>query len=263
MFPYNYPQTPGKTPGDPTSLLPVQTFKTIGDEMTAASVSWKWYAGGLNNAHAGTPDSTYQAHHQAPLFFANYAPGTPGAQHVADESAFLTDLASGNLPAVSFVKNLGANNEHPGYTNLLTGQMYTANLVNQIMMSPVWKDALVMIFYDEAGGHYDHVPPVPVDRWGPSTRVPALIVSPWAQHGVVDHTNYEVVSILSTIEARFGLAPLGSRDAAAAPFYGALNFNQPVAQAMARRPLNIEQAPPPPPKPFSRTGHYPVTELDD
>jgi acid phosphatase len=222
--------------------LPPQSAPTIGDRLSAAGVSWAWYSGGWDAARDGHPDPTYQPHHQAPLFFENYAPGTAGAMHIRDQSAFFRDLANGRLPKVSFIKNLGANNEHPGYANVLSGEMFTVNLISQVQMSPLWKDTLIVIYYDEAGGHWDHVPPLAVDRWGPSTRVPAIVVSPWAQHGKIDHAKYEVVSILATIEKRFGLKPLGSRDAAAAPLLGGLDFNQRVPQAYARRPLGIEQA---------------------
>ena len=69
--------------------------------------------------------------------------------------------------------------------------------------------------YDEYGGRWDHVPPPRGDRWGPGTRIPAIIVSPYAKKGFVDHTQYDTTSILKLIETRWGLAALGQRDAAA------------------------------------------------
>ncbi len=51
---------------------------------------------------------------------------------------------------------------------------------------------------------------------GEGTRIPALVIAPRLRGNfVVDHTRYDTTSILATIEHRFGLAPLGSRDAAA------------------------------------------------
>ncbi|HWO45648.1 MAG TPA: alkaline phosphatase family protein, partial [Methylomirabilota bacterium] len=54
----------------------------------------------------------------------------------------------------------------------------------------------------------------PHDEWGPGTRIPTLMIAP-GLHGnfVVDHTQYDTTSILATIEHRYGLAALGSRDA--------------------------------------------------
>ena len=81
---------------------------------------------------------------------------------------------------------------------------------------------MVVVTYDEFGGQWDHVPPPgqagtpgPHDQWGPGTRIPALIISPFLRgNEVIDHTQYDTTSILSTIEERYGLAPLSSRDAA-------------------------------------------------
>jgi phospholipase C len=69
--------------------------------------------------------------------------------------------------AVAFVKPIGAYNEHMGYTDLLRGQQYVADLVKAVQGSAVWKDSVIIITYDEAGGRWDHVPPPRGDRWGP------------------------------------------------------------------------------------------------
>ena len=89
---------------------------------------------------------------------------------------------------------------------------------------PNAKDALVILTYDEFGGFFDHVPPPVIDRWGPGSRIPAIIIGPFAKKGIVDHTQYETVSILSFIEHRWGIAPLAERDKNANPFRNALIF---------------------------------------
>jgi phospholipase C len=60
------------------------------------------------------PAKLFQFHHQPFAYFARYAPGTPGRDHLKDEVDFFRDLASGSLPAVAFVKPIGDDNEHPG-----------------------------------------------------------------------------------------------------------------------------------------------------
>ena len=78
---------------------------------------------------------------------------------------------------------------------------------------------LVVVTYDENGGIWDHVTPPKGDRWGPGTRIPAIIVSPYAKRGNVDHTPYDTNSILRFIIHRFDLPNLEgikSRDAAMA-----------------------------------------------
>ncbi len=98
-----------------------------------------------------------------------------------------------------------------------------------IQASRYWPDTAIIITYDEFGGRWDHVAPPVVDRWGPAERVPAIIVSPFARRGFVDHTLYDTTSILKTIELRWNLPPLGSRDAAAHDLFAAFDFSQAAA----------------------------------
>ena len=80
---------------------------------------------------------------------------------------------------------------------------------------------MVIVTYDEYGGQWDHVSPPgqgnnngPHDPWGPGTRIPALVLGPHLKGPfVVDHTQYDTTSILRTIEQRYSLAPLETRDA--------------------------------------------------
>jgi phospholipase C len=216
------------------------TGATIGDRLSDAPtpISWKWYSGGWNNALAGKPDSTFQFHHQPFNYYTRW--GTDGsankAAHLQDEANFTSDLQNGTLPAVSFIKPLGANNEHPGYADLIDGQNHVASLVAAVQQSQYWKDSVIIITYDEFGGHWDHVSPPPtVDGWGPGSRTPAIIISPYSRMGYVDHTQYETVSILKFIEDRFGLSPLSSRDASATTLVYALNFNQSVPTSSVAR----------------------------
>jgi phospholipase C len=209
------------------------TDKTIGDSLSDASpsISWKWYSGGWDNALAGTPDKTFQFHHQPFAYYARWGTdGSPAkAAHLQDETNFYSDVKNGTLPSVSFIKPLGVNNEHPGYADLIDGQNHVANLVKAIQDSPYWKNTAIIITYDEYGGHWDHVaPPKTVDGWGPGSRVPAIIISPYARRHFVDHTQNETVSILKFIETRYNLAPLTSRDAAAGNLLTSFDFSQPV-----------------------------------
>jgi len=142
-------------------------------------------------------------------------PDTTGPNaHLQDETQFLTDLQNNRLPAVSFIKFAGIDNEHPGYTDVVTGQQHVADIVNAVQNSNIWHTCAIIVTYDENGGRWDHVaPPVRSDGWGTGVRVPAIIISPLARSGYVDHTQYETVSILKLLEFRFNLAPLSGRDA--------------------------------------------------
>jgi phospholipase C len=208
------------------TLIPNQTNPTIGDRLSDKSISWAWYSGGWDNAIAGSPDATFQFHHQPFAYFAKYADGTQGRKdHLKDETEFIAAAKAGSLPAVSFVKPLGLNNEHPGYAALIPGENHTVELVNDVLNGPNGKDAVIIITYDENGGFWDHVAPPKIDaKWGPGTRVPAIIISPFAKKGYVDHTQYETVGILSFMEKRWNLTPLADRDKNANPLNNAFNF---------------------------------------
>jgi phospholipase C len=211
---------------------------TIGNRMDDAGISWKWYSGGWNVAlqnntqAANDPNIIFQFHHQPFAYFTKYAPflDAPSANytttpalnpdttgpnaHLQDETQFLADLQHNNLPAVSFIKFAGIDNEHPGYTDVVTGQQHVADIVNAVRHSNIWNTCAIIVTYDEHGGRWDHVPPpVRTDGWGTGVRVPTIIISPLARQGVVDHRQYETVSILKLLESRFNLQPLSTRDA--------------------------------------------------
>jgi len=204
--------------------LPAQTAKTIGDTLSAKGVSWAWYAGAWKEAlrdgmrssgrHAviyrstiGSPN--FQPHHQPFNYFARFAPGTPDRErHLQDYSDLVTAIERGTLPQVAFYKPQGTLNQHPGDTDVLSGDGHIAGIVAKIRASPLWAKTAIIVTYDENGGFWDHVAPPQGDRWGPGSRVPAIIVSPWARKGAIDSTPYDTTSILKFITRRFDLEPL-------------------------------------------------------
>ncbi|WP_179404691.1 acid phosphatase [Burkholderia guangdongensis] len=212
-------------PALPTTLPP-QTQPTIGDLLTQAGVSWAWYGGAWGDAlraaqkgESGViygPNLTspnFQPHHQPFNYYANQAPGTASrAEHLldggTDGAAFIQAIDSGKLPQVAFYKPQGNLNEHSGYTDVQSGDRHIADLIAHLQKSPQWNNMVVIVTYDENGGIWDHVAPPKGDRWGPGTRIPAIIVSPFAKRGFVDHTQYDTASILRFITRRFGLPRL-------------------------------------------------------
>lgn len=221
------PGTPPFKPGTSSrKQLPLQTMPTIGDRLAEKNISWAWYAGGWNDALAGKPARNFQYHHQPFAYFSRYAAGTAArAKHLKDEADFIQDIDNGTLPDVAFYKPIGDLNEHPGYADLLSGEQHIADLLARIEASPQWKNTVVIVTYDENGGFWDHVAPPVKDRWGPGSRVPALVISPFAKRGFVDHTEYDTTSILKFIEKRFNLKPLAERDANANDLSNAFDLN--------------------------------------
>lgn len=200
------------------TTLPPQTQTTIGDLLSAHGISWAWYAGAWAKA---TQDPTaiynntvpnFQAHHQPFNYYANFDPVTQAANrgaHLKDfDSQFLQDAAAGTLPAVAFYKPQGNLNQHPGYASVTDGDAHIASVIAQLQKSPQWKNMLILVTYDENGGFYDHAQVPTGDRWGPGTRIPAILVSPYAKKGFVDHTQYDTASALRFITRRFVLPTL-------------------------------------------------------
>jgi phospholipase C len=212
-------------PGTPDAKrMPPQNYPTIGDRLSDAGVSWAWYAGGWNDAAAGNPASTFVFHHQPFVYHANYAPGTPGREHLRDETGFLASLQDGSLPSVSFIKPLADFDEHAGTASILASEQHAVDLIEAVQASPYWERSAIILTYDDFGGWYDHVMPYPADRWGPGGRVPTIIVSPYARKGHIERTPLEHCSILRFIAWRWGLEPLTARDANALNLTVAFDF---------------------------------------
>lgn len=197
------------------NTLPPQHDITIGDLLSLKGVNWAWYAGAWQDALDGGRASppTFQFHHQVFNYFANYAPGTAArADHLKDGGVngteFIKAIDAGTLAQVTFYKPQGNLNEHPGYTDALSGDQHLTDLVAHLEKSPQWPHMLVVITFDENGGFWDHVTPPKADRWGPGSRVPALIISPFAKKGYVDHSQYDTTSILRFVTRRFDLPVL-------------------------------------------------------
>ena len=79
-----------------------------------------------------------------------------------------------------------AVSEHPP-SLISRGQAWVTSVVNAVMKSPNWRSSAIFLAWDDWGGFYDHVVPPTVDRNGYGLRVPALVISPYARRGFVDH----------------------------------------------------------------------------
>jgi phospholipase C len=233
--------------------LPPQKGATIGDRLSKRGVDWAWYSGGWSNANGDVgapgwtnspaactdpetakdavfpncPNKLFQYHHQPLNYFKSFAPGTKARKrHLRDEEEFEALAADSRrhcrIKPVSIVKPIGFENEHPGYASEHTGSDHLVDLLQSVQRSACAKDTMVIVTYDEFGGQWDHVPPPgqgtrtpgPHDQMGPSTRIPALTLAPGLGRGLtVDHASHDTTSIMATIERRFRLAPVSSRDA--------------------------------------------------
>lgn len=216
--------------GHQNALLPPQTQPTIGDRLSDKNIDWAWYSEGVDLA--ARADRTekesnflagairFQWHHQGFNYFTRFDPGTEKgrserARYIRDADKLDDDIASGKLPPVTFYKPSGPLNQHPGYANLDKGDARVADIAEKLAKSPMKNSYVMIITYDENGGLWDHVAPPSgaaagdtADFLGPGSRIPAIVVSPFARKGTIDRQPYDTSSILKFITERFRLEPL-------------------------------------------------------
>ncbi len=177
--------------------------ETLGDELDAKGLSWNYYTAALK-----TGDGIWSAY-QA-ISHIRYGPDWD-KNVISPQTKFFDAVSNGTLPAVSWVTPTCANSDHSGCASN-TGPDWVASLVNAVGKSKYWNSSAIFVFWDDAGGWYDHVAPTMVDYDGLGFRVPLLVISPYAKKGYVSHVQYEHGSILRFVEDQFGLPRLAATD---------------------------------------------------
>ena len=149
---------------------------------------------------------TYLNSHGVPLNYYGTPLGGP------DASQIYTDIANNALPAVSIVHPQGDDDGHPGFSTLSNYENFATTLANTIISnSSLFSNTAIVFTFDEGGGYYDTGYVQPIDFFGDGPRTPAIVISPYAKQGFVDHTYYDHSSLHKFIEENWGLAPLSSR----------------------------------------------------
>jgi len=203
--------------------IPPSSVPSIGDDMNKANVSWKYYGDQWNN-YVNDP---YQLNYGAigattdeycnicnPFQYDTSIMSNPAqvAAHIQDTTNLYADIASGNLPAVSFVKPSGLVDGHPASSKLNLFEGFSKKIIDAVKANPeLWKDTAIFVTFDEGGGYYDSGYVQPVDFFGDGTRIPMIVVSPLAKPGHVSHDYTDHVSILKFIERNWGLKPVSHR----------------------------------------------------
>jgi phospholipase C len=264
----------------------------IGDMLNSAGIMWGWFQGGFNlgivnpngtsgcqrshtSALTGVTQSDYVPHHEPFQYYASTAnprhlrPTSLGAvgqtdraNHQYDIRDFWAVLNAGHLPAVSFLKAIGIQDGHPGYSSPLDEQQFVVTVINALEQSAFWNSTAVVVLYDDSDGWYDHQMSPIVNhsdttadqltgngtcgdgssalpgldpktlhaqgRCGYGQRTPLLVVSAWSKANFVDHTLTDQSSIVRFIEdnwlggERLGA---GSFDALAGTLNHMFNFD--------------------------------------
>ncbi|MBV9440699.1 MAG: phospholipase [Candidatus Eremiobacteraeota bacterium] len=127
------------------------------------------------------------------------------AHHVANIrtlAQFVAQARAGTLPAVTWIAPGGLTSDHPPAL-VSVAQTYVTRLINVVMRSPNWESTAIFLAWDDWGGFYDHVPPPKIDAAGYGPRIPALVISPYARRGFVDHQQLSFDAYLKFIEDDF------------------------------------------------------------
>jgi phospholipase C len=132
--------------------------------------------------------------------------------HVQDAANLYSDIKNNTLPAVSIVKPSGYTDGHPASSKLDLFEGFVQEIVTDVQANPtVWKNTAIFITWDEGGGYYDSGYVQPLDFFGDGTRIPLLVVSPYAHNGQVGHVYYDHVSLIKFIERNWSLPTITSR----------------------------------------------------
>ncbi len=220
--------------GKVSSVFPCFDFMTLGDLLSPRGISWKYYAPG--QGQSGYIWSSFDAIHHV-----RFAPAW--SQHVVDYAQFEGDARSGNLPTVSWLVEPSAVSDHPP-ASICAGENWTVQQINALMSnSTEWAHTVVILTWDDFGGFYDHIPPPPGPnpQIGYGFRVPAIIISPYARAGIVDHTMYSFPSLLKFVEATLGLPSLTNLDWQANNLSNALDFTQRPMPPLTLQPRTCPQ----------------------
>jgi phospholipase C len=154
------------------------------------NVSWTYYWG------AGAPEIWH------PLADFQTVHNDNQLGNLQDTSKFFTAAKTGTLPQVSWVTPTPANSDHPSAL-VSTGQAYVTSLIDAVMQGSDWNSTAIFLAWDDWGGFYDHVQPTVLDSRGLGFRVPALVISPYAKQGYIDHQTLSFDSYNKFIEDIF------------------------------------------------------------
>jgi phospholipase C len=241
------------------------TGKNVGDLLNAKGIRWGYFQGGFDltitnpdgsegckrthtSSVTGVKKLDYISHHQPFQYYASTANlnhnrpssvsaigSTDAANHQYDSHDFFDALATGNFPAVSFLKAPGYLDGHASYSSPLDEQSFVVNTINALEKNPDWQDTAVIITWDDSDGWYDHqMGPIVSQsnttadalsgpgacgkartgaaqgRCGYGPRIPLLAISPYAKANFVDHSVTDFSSILRFIEDNWSLGRIGN-----------------------------------------------------
>jgi len=215
--------------------IPPSSVPSIGDDMLAHGISWKYYGDQWNNYVPDPYQLNYGAVGAATDEYCNIcnpfqydtsimADEKIRTEHIQDTANLYKEIKDSTLPAVSIVKPSGLVDGHPSSSKLDLFEGFTQKIVDAVQANPkLWKETAIFITEDEGGGYYDSGYVQPLDFFGDGTRIPLIVVSPYSTGGHIAHDYADHVSIDKFIEANWKLPTITNRSRD--------NFPNPVAAA--------------------------------
>lgn len=202
---------------------------TVFDQLAQKGETWKYYVQNYTGPTTVSPSEVTRT----PLLAMPSVTQSAQIHQVVDISQYFHDIDANQLPAVSYISSSRADSEQSPQSSS-QGEAFVSSVLDALMQSPTWYHTAVLLTYDDSGGWYDHQAPPVVAGTRLGIRVPAMLISPYARAGYVDHTQFQTASIPDFIDQVFGMAPLNA-DAAGSSLLGALDLHQlPISPAIDR-----------------------------
>jgi len=190
-------------PCNTSSSTAPYTFMNVGDQLTQKGIDWGWFHEQYGNC------GNYVSQENPFQFFTT----TQNSSHLADTDLFFQRMQQGTMPPVSFVQPAPGHSMHPGSGDEQLGVTFLDQLIKQAQASPEWPHMAIIVLWDEGIGQWDHVPPPVVGGQQLGSRVPMMVISPFAKTHYISHVQMDHVSVLRFIQWNWGLASLNPRNA--------------------------------------------------
>ena len=229
--------TSNPDPRTQTTVITQLCFEhpTLTDLLDLGNISWKYYAALAGSIWTAPDAIQHMCVPSPPAGTSNstVCTGSDWTNHVVIEGSgaqIITDIAAGQLSAVSWVIPNGLSSDHASGNNG-TGPSWVAAIVNAVGQSQYWADAAIIVTWDDWGGWYDHVPPSQIrDSYEYGLRVPLIVISPYAKAAYISHANHDFGSILKFVETVFTLGEIdptvGYADSRSDDLSDCFNFSQ-------------------------------------
>ena len=218
--PYGYPQLDAcsaalfqQNQSIGATMTPPLTFQNIGDQLSAAKISWAWTQEFFSNEQNGS--CLHYVPQENPFQYFQTTANSANVQNFTLTN-FESQLSAGTVPSVMWVNPSPGHSMHPGQGNISNGIEWLDNFVHAVKNSSAWTNTAIIVIWDESGGWYDHVAPPQLNGTiGLGARVPVLVISPFAKANYISNQQMDLVSVLRFIQWNWAVGPFSDSGQAA------------------------------------------------